>query len=117
MYQIKQITNDPLQKQTLILPDGTSLELVLYFIPMQYAWVIQSLTYGEFVLNGVRVCNSPNMLYQFKNQIPFGIACFSTNAREPSQQDDFTSGASTLFILTAAEVEEYAEILSGQIPT
>jgi hypothetical protein len=110
---IQQITSDPLQQQTLILPDGSSLNMLVYFVPMQFGWFITNLTYGTFILNGLRITNSPNMLNQFKNQIPFGLACFSTNNREPSQQQDFSSGASTLYLLTQAEVAQYSEFLSG----
>jgi hypothetical protein len=113
MFLIQQITNDPLQKQTLILPDGTSLSLTVNFVPMQYGWFITSLIYGSFILNGLRITNSPNMLHQFKNQIPFGLACFSTNNREPSQQEDFSSGTSQLYILNAAEVAQYAGLLQS----
>lgn len=112
MLLIQQVTQDPLQKQTLVLPDGTTLTLVLYFRPQQLGWFINELTYGDFTLRGVRITNSPNILYQFKNQIPFGLGCFSTANREPSLQEDFSSGASKLYILTQAEVDEYAEFLS-----
>lgn len=110
---IQQITDDSFQQQTLILPDGSSFLLQLYFMPMQYAWVITALTYKSFTLNGFRVSNSPNMLQQYCNQLPFGLACFSTQNREPSQQQDFSSGASQLYVLTAAEVAEYTEFLAG----
>lgn len=113
MYSIPQITDAPLQSMSLILPDGSVAQLTIYFVPMQYGWVITSLTYSSFTLNGLRVTNNPNMLHQFRNQIPFGLACFSTSDREPSQQEDFSSGASALYILTSDEVEEYAEILAG----
>jgi hypothetical protein len=113
MYLIQQITDDPLQSQTLILPDGTSLGLTINFVPMQYGWFITELSYGSFTLNGLRISNSPNMLHQFKNQIPFGLGCFSTNNREPSQQEDFSSGTSQLYILSAAEVAQYAGLLQS----
>lgn len=113
MLLIQQITDDPLQKFNLILPDGSSLGLQIYFVPMQLGWFITELTYGDFVLNGVRITNSPNMLYQFRNQIPFGLACFSSHNREPSQQQDFSSNASLLYILTADEVAEYTRFLQG----
>lgn len=112
MFLVQQITNNPLQKQTLILDDGTSLSLTIYFRPMQQGWFINELIYGSFVLNGVRITNSPNMLNQFINQIPFGLGCFSTANREPSQQQDFSSGASNLYILNHAECVAYREFLS-----
>lgn len=113
MFLIQQITNDPLQKQTLILPDGTQLTLTIYFVPLQLGWFITNLTYQSFVIQGLRITNSPNMLLQFQHQIPFGLACFSTQNREPSQQQDFSSGASQLYILSAAEVAQYQELLNG----
>lgn len=85
--------------------------MTLYFISLQLGWFITELVYGEFVLTGLRITNSPNMLYQFRNQIPFGLACISSQNREPSQQQDFSSNASKLYILTAAEVAAYTEYL------
>ncbi len=111
MLLIQQVTSNPLQKQTLVLQDGTTLTMELYFRPMQFGWFVNQLTHGDFVLNGLRITNSPNMLYQFKNQISFGFACFSTANREPSQQEDFSSGASRLYILTSEEVDEYTRFL------
>lgn len=112
MYLIQQVSNDSKQLQNLILPDGTVVTMTIYFVPMQYGWFITELTYGTFTLNGLRITNSPNMLHQFRNQIPFGLACFSKENREPSQQEDFSTGVSKLFILSEAEVEQYAEILA-----
>ena len=116
MYQIKQINDSPLQRQTLVLPDGTSFTMTIYYMLQQYAWFIRSLTYGEdFTLNGFKISNSPNMLHQFKNQIPFGIACFTKGNREPTQKEDFSSLTSVLYVLSEAEVEAYSEYLSGQV--
>ena len=119
MLIIQKITTDALQKQTFVLPDGSKIVTTIAFIPMQFGWFIRDLTYAQGVINfeiqNLRITNSPNMLHQFRNQIPFGLACFSTNDREPSQQQDFSSGASVLYILTPDEVVEYTEIISGQV--
>lgn len=80
---------------------------------MQYGWFITELLYPDFTLRGLRITNSPNMLYQWRNLIPFGLACFSAGNREPSLQDDFVSGASKLYILSEEEVAEYTEYLKG----
>lgn len=112
MFQIQNITDDARQKQTLVLPDGSFIRLSMYFSPMQVGWFISEIEYETFVLNGLRICNSPNLLYQFRNQIPFGLACFSDEDREPGLINDFASGASKLYILTQEEVEQYTEFLS-----
>lgn len=113
MYLIQNITSDSLQSQNITLEDGSIISLTIYFRPMQYGWFINSLAYKDFTLNGLRITNNPNMLYQWKNLLPFGLACFSKSNREPSLQEDFSSGASNLYILTSDEVEEYTEIISG----
>ncbi len=111
MLLIQRIASDALQKQTLVLEDGTALTLTLYFRPLQLGWFINELTYGSFTLQGMRVTNNPNMLNQWRSVLPFGLACYSTANREPSLQQDFSSGASKLYILTQAEVTEYADYL------
>lgn len=113
MLQINQITDDPLQQQALTLPDGTIVYLTLYYLPRQLGWFITSLTYGTFQLNGLRIINSPNMLHQFRNQIPFGLACFTSGNREPTQIEDFNQQNSILYILTSTEVNQYVEYLNG----
>ena len=113
MYRIQNITEDAFQQQTVVLFNGNSMFLQLYFMPMQYAWVITELTYQNFTINGLRICNSPNMLQQFKNKLPFGLACKTAGGREPSLQQDFSSGASSLYILTDAEVEYYSTLLAS----
>ena len=111
MYIIQQITTDFKQQQTLVLPDGTTILFQIKFIPLQGGWFIDTLTYGSFTIHNLRICNSPNMLHQFRNIIPFGLTCFSSYNREPSQQEDFSSGASIMYLLSAAEVNEYATFL------
>lgn len=113
MFQIQNLTSDSRQKQNLVLPDGSQIGIEIYFVPMQYGWFITTLTYKDFVLTGLRITNSPNILYQWRNQIPFGLACFSKSDREPSQAGDFATGASNLFILSEADVNAYTEFLSG----
>ena len=115
MYQIQNMTSDPKQKQTLVLPDGTKIEISIEFVPMQLGWFIKSLTYGDFSLTNVRITNLPDILYQFRNRLPFGLCCVTQQNREPSQLEDFSSGASKLYVLTSEEVQQYTEFLSGQI--
>lgn len=115
MLSIERISDDAYQKQRLVLQDGTYFDLTIVFVPLQKSWFIDSLVYNDFVMNGMRISNNLNMLHQYKNLIPFGLACVSKQDREPSLQEDFSSGASSLYILTPEEVEEYAEFVSGQI--
>lgn len=113
MNYLNTITADPYQQQIIVLPDGKTFTMTLYYVPMQYSWFITNLTYGDFVLNSIRVCINGNMLYQWKNLLPFGLACFSDAKREPSQLEDFSSGACALYLLSEAEVEAYTDYIEG----
>lgn len=113
MFLIKGLTSDALQTQNLVLPDGTVIALTIYFRDMQLGWFINQLTWGSFTIQGLRITNSPNMLNQWRNLIPFGLSCVTAGGREPSLQQDFSSGTSNLFILTQAEVTAYANFLTN----
>lgn len=117
MFQVEQITDNTLQQQNLVLPDGSVISLTLVYLPQQYGWFIQSLSYGSFLLQGTRITVSPDILYQFRNQLPFGLSCQPAVdiSREPTQQQDFSSGAFSLFVLTAEEVQQYRDFLNGEI--
>lgn len=112
MNIINQVTSDSRQRQIIALDDGTSFEIAIYFMPMQLGWFIEEIIYGEFKATCLRIVNSPNLLHQFKNLIPFGLACISNEDREPSLQEDFSSGASNLYVLTQEEMNQYEEFLS-----
>ena len=113
MRLIQQVTSDTRQKQSITLPDGSIVQLSIYFMPMQYGWFIDELVYGDFILKGLRITNSPNMLRQWKNKLPFGLACISKGDREPMLQEDFSSGNSNLYLLSEDEVQAYEDYLSA----
>ena len=114
VLKVSAITSDPLQKQTLSLPDGSTLLLTIYFVSQQRGWFIKELSYNGFVIQGLRLCIGINLLEQFKNKIPFGLCCLTKSNREPFNIQDFSSGNSALYILTADEVLKYSRFLSGQ---
>lgn len=104
MLPIQAISTEAKQRMELVLGDGTIVELEIEYKPQQYGWFITSLTYGEVVLKGLRIVTSPNMLYQWRNVLPFGLACFVTGYREPTQLEDFEQNAAQLFLLTQEEM-------------
>jgi hypothetical protein len=115
MLKITSVTADPYQKHNVFLPDGSAFSFLLYFRPQQLGWFLNDLTYQDFTLQGLRITNSPNMLFQFMNQIPFGLACFSKDDREPTLLEDFVSESSILYVLTEEECQEYLRFVRGQV--
>ncbi len=114
MKQILNFTNDAWQEQTVLLPDTTGVTFSVLFVPLQQSWFIPSLVYLDFTLTNIRLCNSPNLLYQFKNQIPFGLGVFSVGGREPSLINDLVSGSTKLYLLNEADVQAYKDFLSDK---
>ena len=112
MYQITNLSSDAQQSQVLTLYDGTILTMQLYYNVSQLGWFM-TLTWNNFQINNFRICNSPNMLNQYRNQLSFGILCTTADPREPTQILDFSSGTSSLYIINANEVLEYQFLLSG----
>ncbi len=109
------VTANFAQTQTLVLADGSSFDLTLLYKPRQQGWFISNLTYGAFSVNGIRVTLFPNILNQYRNQIPFGLACFAEANREPMLQDDFVTLNANLYLLTSQEVQTVADLLSGKV--
>lgn len=113
MYKIK-ITNDSLQKHTIIIPElGTSFKVEIYFVPMQYGWFIKELTYNDFTIRNIRITNNLQLLHQWRNRLPFGLSCISKEDREPMFQNDFSEDHSILRLVDSSEVIEYTGDLSA----
>lgn len=116
MFLIERITQDALQTHTIVLPeDGSQFTFDLYFVPLQRSWYILNLTYLDFVINSLKVVNSDNILRQYVNQIPFGMACRTKERREPMFQEDFFNSTSSLYLLSESDTQEYEDFLSEQV--
>jgi len=113
MRKINGITNEPKQVLSVPLDDGSTFELTLSYMPRRENWVIVNLQHLDFSLKGYRIYNSPNILHQFRNLIPFGIGCFSVEDREPMLLEDFQSGNTELYVLDSEETERYWRFISG----
>lgn len=119
MYTITSVNNSAKQTQKLILPNGKEADFYIEYKPMQLGWFL-TFTYNEsatesFTVSNIRIVTSPNMLHQFKNLIPFGLACVVAGNQEPLLKDDFSSGRAKLYILDDAEVQAFEDFLSGKV--
>ncbi len=112
MKLIQRISQDPFQVHNLLLDDGSQVSLQLYYRTQQRGWFLTELVWKDQTIRGVRISNQPNILRPWKNILTFGLACFTQGNREPTQIEDFASGASKLYILTPAEVREFEDSLS-----
>lgn len=106
MQVINNITNEANQKITLLFEE-TSKNIVfeLVYRPTQKGWFLD-ITYEDFILRGIRVCISNNLLSQWSNVIPFGVLVASADGQEPFFIEDFITDRVKIGVLTKAEVEE-----------
>lgn len=105
MRQLTGFTDQPRQASIVTIDDGSRATLLLEYKPNQNGWFF-SITREDFVLNGVRLVPSPNILRQWKELLPFGLLVATTNNAEPFNQSDFADGFCELYLLDADEVEE-----------
>lgn len=115
MLKINEINSNPKQRRKVLLPTGESFTLFIEFLPQQYGWFIRDFVFEEIEIHNVRISNNLNILRQYKNIIPFGLACVSIDDREPSLLEDFSSGHSNLLIVTKNEISEYEEYISREV--
>src|SRR5574343_1958233 len=115
MLQIQAWNQDPKQKLKIILPNNDTIDMQIEYKPLQYGWFINSLSYNDFTLTGLRITTNLNILYQYKNKLPFGILIQTVGNREPYLVSDFQTGACKMFILTAEELDQLENIYSGQV--
>jgi hypothetical protein len=116
MNTINGLTAQPYQQFSFDTGNGTIASCSMRYSLQQYIWFF-SMIYGSLQLNGIALVNSANLLRQWKNVIPFGLAVLSQANRDPSQLEDFSSEFTTLNILSATEIQGYETYLStGVLP-
>lgn len=114
MRLLNNLTNDTQQILTIVLEDGTPIPASLQYISNQQGWFI-SLSHPLLTLTNRRIVASPNMLRAFREIIPFGLACTTTDGYEPIYVDDFSSARASLYTLNKQDIIIVeSTILSGQ---
>jgi hypothetical protein len=110
MNIVNGITADAAQTIAIVLPDGSAVTLTLYFRPAQHGWFFDMAWPGSsaaatpFTSLGRRLVASANLLHQFKDLVPFGIACFSVDGLDPSSLTAFTDGTANIVLLGSDDV-------------
>lgn len=105
MNQINTLSDDADQQVYYALPDGTVATLQFTYRSAIQRWSLD-LSYGTVTLKGFNLCVHPNILRQWRNLIPFGMAIVSTDGQDPVAINDFLTGRITVFMLLQEEVAE-----------
>ena len=110
MYLISGITNSPIQSLTVPIPNLASANLTLNFRATQQMW-FWDLSWGNFSVQGNALVNTPNLLRQWSELLPFGIGCSTQDGLDPTGQDTLNSGLTQLFLLEARDLPILAQTL------
>ena len=104
MNQITEITSEPQQQHFLIIEGNyDKATLTLEYKPNLNAW-FYSLVWQTFSIYNQQLCRGPNIIRQFKNQLPFGIGIVTKNNLDPMTDDEFTNGNTSFYLLNSDDV-------------
>ena len=109
MIQLTNITSSPKQLITILLENGEEAQLELMFIPQQNGWFF-NLIYNNTNFNGGRLVLHPNILFKYKNILPFGIGLYDNEQIDPVFQDDFSIQRVIVIVYTKEEIDEINKI-------
>lgn len=108
------ITGFANQDLVVQLPNGETFNLHLVYEATTERWIFD-LAYQDFSVNGVGLCCFPNIIRQWKNILPFGLACVTDDQTDPFTVDDFTIGRARMYVLTAEEVSVIETSIFGAL--
>lgn len=103
MRFIDRLTDAAYQQSILTGNPGQRIVLTVRFLASQQLWVMD-IVWESFAAYGIQLVNAPNLLRNYRNLIPFGLACGTTDNQDPYTLDAFSTGYAKLYLLTADEV-------------
>lgn len=103
MTTVTGLTSQSTQSSFLTLDDGALVAIYMTYCPQQRGW-FANISWSDWSITGMRLCAAPNILRQWKDRIPFGLALLTTDDSEPMSQDAFSSDFARLILLNSADV-------------
>jgi hypothetical protein len=97
------LTTQPKQQIAFVLPDGSQVSMLLQYRPQQMGWFFD-LTWQNITINGGRLACFPNILRQWRNLLPFGLACVTNTGSEPLNLADLADGTILLVVLSSDDL-------------
>lgn len=113
MKLIEGITNEPHQIHHLVIGDGSIVDLTLKYLPAIQRWSFginhTNLTFHTRILG-----NHINILRQWKNILPFGLACTSYDSIDPFDINDFSNNRVEMHLLSSDEIDDVEVLIKTQ---
>ena len=108
MNRIDGVTSDFRQVFEIAVDENSSLRIEIYYVPSQFGW-FADFDFDDFSLYGARVVMSTNLLAQYDQILPFGLAVLDPNGNDPTQQNSFVE-THTLYLLDETDLLTAREI-------
>lgn len=119
MTIIQNISDSTPQSLNVVLPDGSTVTIVLTYRVQQSGWFFD-ISWGgmspPWQVSGNRLVTSPNILRQYRGVIPFGLTVTTTNNGEPTGQEDFVNGYATPLLLSETDVLDIEAVYYPGLP-
>ena len=109
MKQITTITNDTVQKLRLVGENNEQIDFKLRYLPSQQAWYFD-LSYQGIDIDNMKLVTSPNLLRQWENYLPFGLACLTLDGADPFFIDDFIDERVQIYLLGEEDLETVEDL-------
>lgn len=109
MNVVNGLTDAPAQVVGIPLEDGSRVVLTLNFRPQMNGWFFDLQWPGvltPFTVRNRRLVVAGNLLRQYREIIPFGIAVFSVDNGDPMTQNCLADGTVTVVLLSASDVTD-----------
>lgn len=107
MTRLQGLTDSPKQQYPIVLADGSTVTLYLYFCLQQIGWFYDFSWDGQvppFAVYGNKLVTGPNVLRTLRELIPFGVGVVTRDGGDPAGQQDFVNGYCTLVLLDQTDV-------------
>lgn len=114
MQAITNLSDEADQITKVVLDDGSVVTFEFIYQAAIERWTM-NVAHTDLTVNGVNLCAGPNVLRDWRNLIPFGLSCLSTDGADPFYIEDFASGRITVYVLTAAEVAAVETTVFGPL--
>jgi hypothetical protein len=112
MQQITNLSDEASQLTKVVLADGSVATFQFLYNAAVERWGF-SVSHPDIECDGMILCAGANVLRMFRNTIPFGLGCYSTDGADPFYIEDFASGRITLYVLDESEVEFFETAVYG----
>jgi len=105
MKLIPSLTDSPLQRLSFVLEDKRRVIFTFRYSSQQLGWFFDLEFENFFVLSGLRLVSSQNILRQWREIIPFGLAIITIGEGEPMRVSDLADETVQLYVLEGGDID------------